>query len=397
MKKLSQLVKESKTTLDIQEDTINYIGVNELKKYLQIADKFICDDTKELIQYLIVNNANYVNEMTSKKSTSGNALADFYNDGPYKDGNKKEIYILIGKIIKSGRMLEIPVLQTEEQFNGIISGNISPDEIILDLYSEKGRSVIAKKYEKLCYKIALSFKGKSNIEFEDLLSSAFEGLTWAMNNYGRKSKKDTKLEIEDEEISQNKATTFLTYASYCIRFHILAAIQNESHLVRIPVNKQSEERKEKGHNSKNNAVSGDKVVGGDEKGKTLFDYVSDMESAGKSVDEEDIKIIWTTLMKRLKECGKFSDKMINAWIQFNQLDGAEKKKNKELAAELGITPSNITYYCYIINQFIKTDPKMRVLANDLRELYAESLQRYYEQDDREECHSIKIQETNIDY
>jgi hypothetical protein len=40
---------------------------------------------------------------------------------------------------------------------------------------------------------------------------------------------------------------------------------------------------------------------------------------------------------------------------------------------------------------------MRVLANDLRELYAESLQRYYEQDDREECHSIKIQETNIDY
>ena len=218
-----------------------------------------------------------------------------------------------------------------------------------------------------------------------------------MNNYGRKSKKDTKLEIEDEEISQNKATTFLTYASYCIRFHILAAIQNESHLVRIPVNKQSEERKEKGHNSKNNAVSGDKVVGGDEKGKTLFDYVSDMESAGKSVDEEDITIIWNTLMKRLKECGKFSEKMISAWIRFNQLDGAEKKKNKELAAELGITPSNITYYCYIINQFIKTDPKMRVLANDLRELYAESLQRYYEQDDREECHSIKIQETNIDY
>jgi hypothetical protein len=111
MKKLSQLVKESKTTLDIQEDTINYIGVNELKKYLQIADKFICDDTKELIQYLIVNNANYVNEMTSKKSTSGNALADFYNDGPYKDGNKKEIYIgsatRLGDRVKPNRH-EIP-------------------------------------------------------------------------------------------------------------------------------------------------------------------------------------------------------------------------------------------------------------------------------------------------
>lgn len=394
MKKFSQFIKEAKRQLEIQDDTINYISAPELKKYKEIADKFISPETKEIIQYLIVNNSNYINDLGKGEE---NALAYFYNNGPYKDQHKKELYALIGKVAKSNRLLEIPVFQTPEQFKSIVSGEVAPDEVIMDLTSEQGRSLIAKKYEKLCYKIALSFKDQTTIPFEDLLSQAYVGLTYAMNGYGKKSEKAKKKEQEMEEemdISTYKKTTFLTFASYCIRYSILDSIKNDAHLVRIPVNKQAEERKEKGYNTKNHSISGDKPVGGEEKGKSLFDYVGGMENAGKSVDDEDIATTWKILLKIIKESDKFSEKMISAWIQFNQLNGNEKKKNKEIAAELGITPSNVTYYCYCINSFIKKDPKASKVAKELIVLYNESLQRYYEEDDREECHSIRINEKN---
>ena len=145
MKKFSTFVNEAKKSLlEIQDDTIDYISVADLKKYLQVADKFLSDETKEVIQYLIVNNANYIKDLGGK-GTSENALADFYNNGPYKEPDKKELYALIGKINKSGRLLEIPVFQTKDQFEEIISGKIAADEVIIDLTSEAGRARVAQK------------------------------------------------------------------------------------------------------------------------------------------------------------------------------------------------------------------------------------------------------------
>lgn len=394
MKKLSQKILESrKTPLEIQDDTLNYVSVEELKKYLEIADKFICDESRELIQYLIVNNKNYIDDLAP--AGEENALAYFYNNGPYKESHLMELYSLIGKINKQHKLLEIPVFQTKEQFVGIINKEFSLDEVIIDLDSNAGRNAVAKKYENLCYKIALSFNGKSNLEFDDLLAAAHEGLVWAMNGYCKKSKKATrKEEITGEEIDekQYRNTTFLTFASYMIRFAIFEAIKNESHLVHVPVNKQAEERQEKGYNAKNNSISGDRHIGDDENSKSLFDFIGDTENAGKSVDDQDIKMVWDMLMKRLRESGNFSEKMINAWIQFNQLNDTEKRKNKDIAAELGISPSNVTYYCYCINNFIKTDPEMKKIAKELISLFNESLQRYYEENDKEEPKYIKLNE-----
>lgn len=396
MKKFSQFVNEAKKSLlDIQDDTVNYISEADLKKYLQICDKFISDETKQLINYLIVNNATYIKDL-GKGGTSENALADFYNNGPYKEADKKELFALIGKINKSGRLLEIPVFQTKEQLQEILSSKVSPDEVIIDLTSERGRSAVAKKYQPLCYKMANSFKGKSNLSYEDLLSAAFEGLTWAMNGYGKKSKKALKREEETGEeldISQYKTTTFLSFAAYNIRFAILEAIKNESHLVRIPTSAQAKERQEKGHNTKNNSISGDKSINGDEGGKSLFDFVGGTENAGRSLDDEDITRTWKLLIAGLKKNPKITDVMLKCWMEFNEIGGTEKKKNKEIAAELGIVPSNVTYYNYIVNSQIQKDEKLRKLAKELIQLYNESRQRSYE-DDRDEPAHVNINEKN---
>lgn len=387
MKTISQFITEAKKAqIDPQDDCMNFIDAADLKKYLTICDKFISKESKELIQWFIVNNSSYMKDLKVEKPTTDSIVASFYNAGPYKDQYKKELYALIGKINKSGRLLEIPQFQTKEQFDAILSKKCSPDAIIIDLDSERGRSEIAKKYQPLCYKIANSFKGKSNLSFDDILSAAFEGLTWAMNSYGKKSNKaQQKEEVSGEQLdtSTYKTTTFLTYASYMIRFAILEAIKGESHLVRIPTSEQSRERKEKGSNTKNRSLSGDKSINGEEGGKSLFDLVGGSENSTKSLEQEDIINTWKDIIKLLKASGKFNEKMIKCWMEFNQIGGTEKRKNKEIASELGITPSNVTYYCTCINNFIKNDKKIRALAQELRSLYAEAKQRSYEDENDE--------------
>lgn len=398
MKKFSQLITEAKAPkIEIQDDSINYISVADLKKYLEVAKKFISPETVEVVNWLIVNNSSYIKDL-GVKGTSENALADFYSNGPYKEPDKKELYILISKINKSGRILEIPVFQTKEQFEGIINKQIAPDEVIIDLYSEKGRNFVANQYTPLCHKMARSFKGKSNIEYEDLLAFAFEGLTYAMNSYGKKSVKAIKREKstgEELDISNYKTTTFLSYAAYIINFCILDAIKSYAHLVRIPASQQSAERKEKGYNTKNRSVSGDKPVGGEEKGKSMFELIGGTEDAGRSLDDEDIDKTWEILLKELKKNPKITDVMLKCWMAFNQIGGTEKKKNKDIAAELGIVPSNVTYYCYVINQQIAKDPKLSKIAKELILLYNESRQRSYE-DDRDEPAHVTINEKEND-
>ena len=99
MKTLSQVrrVNEAKS-LDVQEDAIGYIGAGDLKKYLDIANKFISDDTKSIINYIIDNN---------DKFGAKDSLQNFYSRGIPKDETLKSIYKAIGKLKKSGRLLEI--------------------------------------------------------------------------------------------------------------------------------------------------------------------------------------------------------------------------------------------------------------------------------------------------
>ena len=58
------------------------------------------------------------------------ALANFYNGPAPKDEKLKEVYKCIGKLNKTNRLLEIPMFQTDEQFEGIINKKVSPDEIL---------------------------------------------------------------------------------------------------------------------------------------------------------------------------------------------------------------------------------------------------------------------------
>lgn len=367
MKTLSQLINEAKKSkLDIQDDTINYIPADQLKKYLEIADKFISQEAKDIVNWLIVNNSNYISELSTDDSE--NALAGFYDAGVPKEDSLKELYKAIGIIAKNDRLLEIPVFQTKEQFESIINKKESPDAIILDLKSEAGRSKVAEKYKPLLIKMCKDWNGKSTLSFDELMSAGYEGLVWAMNGFGKKTDKN-KVDMDTIVSSQ----TFGQYAAYLIRVAILEAIKNESHTVRIPISAQNRERKEKGYNTRSNSVSGDSTVSKDgEGGKTLFDFFGgETEDAESGVNADDLKKIRKELYSILDK--EFGNPVMDAFYSFYGCNGHEKLKNKEIAAKYKISNSNVTYYCNKVANFIKKNDKVRELCKEMLELMYEGI------------------------
>lgn len=396
MRKLSEFVVEAKS-LDVQNDTMNFIPSPKLKTYLTIADKFISQDAKEIINWLIVNNATYMKEIGS--------LQDFYSKGKPKDAKLQSLYKWIGTLSKAHRLLEVPVFQTEDQFNGIIKKEISPDEILLDLKSKSGRDAVAKKYTPLVWKIARGFNGKSSFSLDDLFAFGMEGLTIAMNQYGKSSeetqkKKGKNAEAEEmavdlkDEMKKRKAFTFLSYASYLIRIVILENIKNASHLVRIPVSVQNKERKDTGRNTKQTSVSGESPIGGGEDGKGIFDKVDSKEDADASLDQQDIAKLWKMIIKSLE--AKFTEKQLDIFYSMNGLFGHEKLKGKEIMKKHGMkNPSEITNSNFKILQYIKTTPELKKAFAELYSLYKECLN---DEDRRNADPSVyRVSEQNTSY
>jgi RNA polymerase sigma factor (sigma-70 family) len=359
MKTLSNIINEAKQPLDIQDDTINYISGAELRQYLVIADKFISADAKDVINWLI-EHPNYVDDIAGPNAD--NALATFYDNGVPSTPVMKELYKSLGKVIKNGRMLEIPVFQTKEQFEAILDKKVSPDEIILDLTTEKGRNEIAKKYEPMAWKIARSYVGRSNLDLEELYAIGMEGIVWAMNKYGKKNDKSS---ASDDDV---KAYTFHSWVSYCIRIAILEAIKDQGHLVRVPRSQQSKEKTEKGHMTKNYSISMETPVGRDKDGNSrrLSDKIGDYERAGKSLEDEDNARLWEHIHKLLKK--KFDDRTLDIFYDKWGVNGHKKLSGKELIEKYGFNAqSNINFVCSKVINYMMKNPETKEALLELYE------------------------------
>lgn len=382
MKKFTE-TKKGKTGLDIQPDTINYISADDLKTYLSVAGKFISDDAKEVINWLIVNNETYLHDLDPSMSAD-NALAAFYDKGiPTKD-DLKELYKAVGKVSKAERLLEIPVFQTKEQFNDIITKKISPDEILLDLKTEKGRAAAYNKYLPLLYKIVNQFHGKSNLPYEELFSIATLGFVNAMNSFGHSKRRDENgkwVEVPKEERHTNY--TFGQYVGNQIRNQILGGIE-DSHLVRVPKSVQKKDRDENGYNAKNNTISGNQTVGHDNEGngKTVFDYIENSEDAGKNIDNEDLQKLWQAAYAKLEE--KFGKEDMEIFYRCFRVNGyeEEKKKQKDIAAEYGLKPTTLNVRLHKVIDYIKKDKTLLDMFTAILELAHECKQQQYKEEDQ---------------
>ena len=384
MKTLSILFEEKNAKLKVQSDSINYISVEDLKKYLEIADKFISDETKEIINYLIVNNKTYLSELATDDEE--NALAGFYNAGEPKTPELKELYKSLKKIVDDKRILEIPVFQTKEQFKSIINKDVSPDYVILDLENPKAQNELVKQYQPLLHKICRQYYGKSKFEYNDLLSIAQEGLLYAMRSFSKKTN-------ENGEVDNNVVKyTFLQYAAQMIRFAILDNINHLSRTVRIPKSAITKIRQSDGQIAKDNTISGDKKVGinnSEDGNKTVFDFIDSQEYSDQKTNQSDLDILWADIYKEIIK--EFGQKIFEIWCGFYGINGAEKLKNKELAKKYKVSNSSITYYCLKVNTFLQKDKKTYKMLQGVYELMKECLNEADRINQIYEVHHLNIQ------
>lgn len=377
MKTLNKLFEEKTAKLKVQSDALNYLSVDDLKNYLEITDKFISDEAKEIINYLIVNNKTYINDLSTDDEE--NALAGFYNAGVPSKQDLKELYNALDTVIKSKKILEIPVFQTKEQFDLIINKEVSPDYIILNLESEEAQNELTKQYQPLLHKICRQYFGKSKFEYDDLMSIAYEGFIYAMRSFGKKKNEDKEL---DENIVKY---TFLQYAAQMVRFAILDAINHQSRTVRIPKSEINKIRKQNGQIAKDNTISGDLTIGinnSEDGNKTVFDFIDSQEYSDQTTNQEDLKILWNDIYKEIIK--EFGEKIFNIWCSFYGLNDFEKLKNKELAQKYDVSNSSITYYCMKVNTFLQKNQKVHAMLINVYDLMKECLN---EQDRMSKDHS----------
>lgn len=361
MKKLTQFILEA--NLDINDGGMNFIPKAKLEKYMEVCEKFLSPESMVIVKYLIDHNDTYVQDFSNGKK--GNALEIFYAAGVPKDGELKTIYKCLGVLNKKNMLLEIPVFQDEDTFEDILAKKVSLDEVVLDLDSEAGRSACVKKYTPLVWKVARSFIGRSNFDLDELVGYGFEGLTKAMNQYGKK----TQFTNVDEECV--KSTKFFSFAAFRIRSHILDSIVGESHLVHVPKNQQDKERQLTGRNTKSYSTSGDQTMGHDDNGnaKSMFDYMgaeAGSEEGGRSMDMEDKAKLWNGIFKALEE--KFDEQTLDIWYSLYGIRGHKKMKNKDIAAKYNMGASRVTYYAVKVNQYILTDKKLKNAIEEIRDL-----------------------------
>ena len=389
MKKFKDILEAKTSTFDLQENTVNYLSVKQLTDYREITNKFLMQETRDIIEFLIKNNASYISELPGADKDE-NARAGFYKSKLPKQEKYQDLWRAIHTVVTAGRTLEIPVFQTQDQFDAVINHRASLDEIVIDLTSEKSRNAVVEKYKPLIWKMVNAWNKKCTLSTDELYSAALEGMTWAMNYYGKgkggkvQQRRESTMSPEElEELSKkmHSSMTFGQFAAYKIRVAILEAIKNESRTVRVAVSAQQREYKEKGSIKTNNTISGNKTVSTDKdgNGKTMFDFMGSAEEATRELDNQDLQKLWKEIFKKLEET--FDKKIMDVWYSYNGLNGYEKMKNKEIARKYKVVPSNISYYLNKVNNFIRTDKKMYSMISDVYELMKECLHDNDEQDD----------------
>lgn len=389
MKTFSILNENKRKQLKVQEKSLNFVKAEDLKKYLEVADKFLSDEGKDIINYLIVNNKTYISELGT--DTEENALAGFYNAGSPKNKDLQELYKALSKLVKDDRYMEIPVFQTRAQFNKIINQEVSPDYVILNIESPEAQNKLSKKFQPLIHKICRQYNGKSNFTYDDLISAANEGFVYALQSFGKKKNADDK--IDDNIVKY----TFLQYAAQMIRFSILDAINNTSRTVRIAKSQITKTRKEQGQIAKSNTVSGDKTIGinnSDDGNKTMFDFIDSQEYSDVSLNRSDLDRLWSDIYKEIKR--EFGEKVFNVWCSFYGINDHEKLKNKELAKKYDVSNSLITYYCMKVNTFLQKDKKVFAMLKDVYELMKECLNEEDRNNHDYEAYHINVSQTSID-
>ena len=255
----------------------------------------------------------------------------------------------------------LPQLLSAYQREAVIAKKIDPNDLTLDLETERGRNAIAKKYIPLIEKLVKQFEGKSALSKEEIRSAAMVGLVNAMNDY--------KNPEELEKAGKEGNLSFTSYAAYRIKQQILKDIDNFSRDVKISKYYQGK-LKDEGEDTKRE-FSIDALFANDDDDKAMsVDRFFQLSDEDNSLEMREKEEMYAKLFKRIES--KFSSRDCIVLYKVWGVNGHNKEKVKDIAKELGISSPAIVQICNRIIKFIASDK----YCQDLHKAYESLIDDY---------------------
>lgn len=352
-------VNEAKNgNIKLQPGAMNTLEPAELQQYFSVAGKYLSDDGVFVIEWLINNP-----ELEPLSDFEGpNKLYSFYQAGQTKVVPLAKLYKALDNLAVSYSVKEVPVFQTRQEFDSIMTKKKPVDFVVYDFESELGRNHLVTKYLPLMHSIANSYVGKTSLSKDDLFGFAQEGFTWALNRYG----KPNKTMADDEKIA---ATSFVGYASWMIRNAIRDGMKREGDMIRKTYGEVQKERATNdGKYVKQHTIDGDATLSKSEDAvDSLFTRMADPSvQADSTLSAREMKSIFSEMYKAIEN--KFGEQELDRFQRFYGLNGKKQAQLRDFAREDGkenvAATSLYTMRIKKILNYLSTDSKMKDLLSD---------------------------------
>lgn len=269
---------------------------------------------------------------------------------------QKDIVKLCKKIGDEVKLL--PQLLTAEQRQLVIDKQIDPNDLTIDLETQKGRDVIAKRYIALIEKIVRQYKDKSSLSDEELRSAAYLGLTNAMNEY--------KNPIELKKMGKESNMSFTKYAAYRIQQAILDDMNNNSRNVKISDYYQNKIKSNE-DGVVPSEISLDKPYFGkdDDEAYTLSNYIG-FSTDDDQLEQREKEQMYKKLFARIES--KYSQRDCIFLYKTFGVNGYTQEKVKDIAKEYNISSPAVTQAVSRIIKFMSTDSICKSIKNAFESL-----------------------------
>ena len=340
----------------IDESRKNYNSISllssEINTYLNKVNKIVPKPVQNAI-YITkkynITSASDLDEIKNSNKGQLGALAARYSM-PLEE---MEAFWKVLKDLKASIRL-MPQYLSARQREALEKGVLSTDDLTIDLDTPQGRNAATKIYAPVMYKIVNQYVGKSSFNRAELISSALEGFTNAMNDWRR-----------DE--GDGKHISFKTYAAYRMQQQILNDINKHSH----GLSGGSNYVFKKYGGALLDTVSYDSMTSQDDDSPLdhLTALAEEPEVDNMSRDEEKK---WEVLYKIIEN--KFKQRDCDIFYRYFGINGYKREKSVDIAREYGMSLGNIRNS--IINKmlaFLKNDRRAMSVLRDIQEIYNESL------------------------
>ena len=275
------------------------------------------------------------------------------------DMDAKDLVVLWNALVKLGRNVKLlPHYQTEDEREAVELGDVSIEDLTIDLETSRGRDAVTKQYLPIVLNLAKKYAGYTKMQYDDLISAGSEGLARAIATF--KTRKQVEIEGLDKKVSK--------FSSYAYGM-ILNAIRDEMNKYGYDFSGTYAQAVANSDASELRAIQLDGLGGNGEDNGAYDRVLARAGEAGGRRGTEENKL-WSEVFAAIEK--KFSQRDCDIFYRALGLNGYEQEKSQEVAKSLGVSNATVTVVKQKITKFLASDPKLREVLRDIMDIYNES-------------------------